>query len=59
MSRETLRVTLVQTDLVWHDPAANRSAIERLLAPLAGKTDVVVLPLPAIAVWSFIRCIPS
>jgi omega-amidase len=44
MSRETLRVTLVQTDLVWHDAAANRSAFERLLTPLAGKTDLVVLP---------------
>ena len=44
MSRESLRVTLVQTELVWHDPVANRGALERLLTPLEGKTDLVVLP---------------
>jgi omega-amidase len=44
MSRETLRVTLIQANLAWHDAAANRLAFERLLAPLAGKSDLVVLP---------------
>lgn len=39
-----LRVTLVQQSLVWHDAAANRARFDELLAPLAGKTDVVVLP---------------
>jgi predicted amidohydrolase len=40
----TLRVTLVQQPLVWQDPAANRERFEALLAPLTGKTDLVVLP---------------
>src|SRR5687768_15820535 len=40
----TLKVTLVQTDLVWHDPAANRRKFEALFAPLAAQTDLIVLP---------------
>lgn len=39
-----LRVTLVQQPLVWQDPEANRKHFDTLLAPLAGKTDLVVLP---------------
>ena len=39
-----LQVSLVQTDLVWEDPAANCAQLEERLADLAGKTDVVVLP---------------
>ena len=39
-----LRVTLVQQPLVWHEPAANRANFDALLAPLAGNTDVIVLP---------------
>lgn len=43
MSAGDLRVTLVQADTVWHDPAANR---ERLGAAMAGAaaTDLFVLP---------------
>lgn len=40
-------VSLVQTDLHWHDPAANRAALtEQLAAALAGPglTDLIVLP---------------
>ena len=40
----TLRVTLVQAELAWHDPEANRRRFEQLLTPLAGQTDLVVLP---------------
>jgi len=40
----TLRVTLIQSELAWHDPQANRLAFERLIAPLAGTTDLIVLP---------------
>ena len=40
----TLKVSLVQTSLAWHDPAANRATLERHVAPLAGSTDLVVLP---------------
>jgi omega-amidase len=39
-----LRVALLQQPLVWHDPAANRAHFEALLLPLAGRTDLVVLP---------------
>ncbi len=39
-----LRVSLVQQPLVWHDPAANRARFGALLEPLAGRTDLVVLP---------------
>src|SRR5579863_1209791 len=39
-----LRVTLVQQPLVWAEPAANRERFAALLTPLAGSTDLVVLP---------------
>ena len=39
-----LRVSLVQGDTRWHDPAANRDYYARLIAPLHGLTDLVVLP---------------
>lgn len=39
-----MRVSLVQAALVWEDPAANRAHLGRLVAPLAGATDLVVLP---------------
>jgi len=39
-----LRVTLVQCELAWHDPAANRSALARHFRGLAGHSDLVVLP---------------
>lgn len=40
----SLRVTLVQQPLTWQSPGANREAFETLLAPLAGQTDLIVLP---------------
>jgi predicted amidohydrolase len=39
-----LRISLVQGDTRWHDPAANRAYYGELVAPLAGVTDLVVLP---------------
>ena len=39
-----LRVSLVQGDTRWHDPAANRAYYARLVAPLHGTTDLVLLP---------------
>ena len=39
-----LRVTLLQTHLVWEDPEANRRALVRELQGLAGTTDLIVLP---------------
>jgi predicted amidohydrolase len=40
----SLSLTLLQTDPVWQDPAANRTALTEQLAPLAGRTDLVILP---------------
>jgi len=40
----TLRVSLLQQPLLWHDGVANRARFEELLQPLAGQTDLVVLP---------------
>lgn len=41
---ESLRITLVQADTVWHDAAANRARISAQLAEHRGRTDVVILP---------------
>ena len=43
MSRQ-LRVTMIQTDLAWQDPAANRAIFAEHFRGLAGHTDLVVLP---------------
>ncbi|MCS7037869.1 MAG: amidohydrolase [Saprospiraceae bacterium] len=39
-----MRLTIVQTDLVWESPADNCARFERMLAPLSGQTDLVALP---------------
>ena len=39
-----VRVTLVQQPLLWQDPEGNRARLQGLLAPLEGRTDLVVLP---------------
>ncbi|QNH17320.1 amidohydrolase [Xanthomonas sp. SS] len=39
-----LRISLIQGDTRWHDPAGNRAHYAELLAPLAGATDLVILP---------------
>ncbi len=41
---DDLRVSLVQGETVWHDPAANRAKYGALMAPLAGTTDLILLP---------------
>lgn len=41
---DDLRVSLVQGDTVWQDPEANRRKYGELIAPLAGATDLVLLP---------------
>lgn len=41
---QNLRISLVQTHLDWQQPAANRARLTALLAPLAGQTDLIVLP---------------
>lgn len=44
MTINDLRVTLVQTDTVWHDPAVNRARITDLLRTDGRPTDLIVLP---------------
>ncbi len=39
-----MRLTIVQTELHWENPAANRAHLAALLRPLAGQTDLIVLP---------------
>jgi omega-amidase len=39
-----LHIALVQAETVWHDPAANRALYGGLIAPLAGRADLIVLP---------------
>ena len=39
-----LRVSLVQGATRWHDPADNRDYYGELIAPLRGRTDLVILP---------------
>lgn len=39
-----LRISLVQTDLEWHKPTDNRRMLTKLMKPLTGNTDLVVLP---------------
>ncbi len=41
---QDLRISLVQGATRWHDPAGNRDYYGDLVAPLAGQTDLVVLP---------------
>ena len=41
---QDLRVSLVQGQTRWHDPAGNRDYYGELIAPLAGLTDLVILP---------------
>lgn len=39
-----MRVTLIQNDITWEHPEANLMYYDSLLAGLAGKTDLAVLP---------------
>jgi omega-amidase len=38
-----MKITLVQSDIVWCDPEANQKKMEALL-PKAGETDIIVMP---------------
>lgn len=41
---QSLRSTLVQSPLAWEQPRANLAHFDSVLGPLAGATDLVVLP---------------
>lgn len=40
----SIRISTVQTDLLWEDKAGNLARLEEKLLPLSGKTDLVILP---------------
>ncbi|MDW8479762.1 MAG: amidohydrolase [Xanthomonadales bacterium] len=41
---DRLRVSLVQQATLWHDPEGNRGLYGEAIAPLAGVSDLVILP---------------
>ncbi|WP_419176336.1 nitrilase-related carbon-nitrogen hydrolase [Desulfosediminicola sp.] len=41
---QDLRVTLVQSDIIWENPTANREVLTPQLTQLAGQTDLIILP---------------
>ncbi|MFT6791417.1 MAG: omega-amidase [Cellvibrionaceae bacterium] len=41
---KSLRTSLVQTSLFWHQPETNRQSLQQKLLPLRNQTDVVILP---------------
>ncbi len=43
-SAHDLRITLIQADTRWHDPAGNRALYGELARSVRGQTDLVVLP---------------
>ena len=51
---DNLRISLVQGDTLWHDPAGNREYYGDLIAPLRGITDLVLLPETFTSGFSFV-----
>jgi len=41
---KTLNITLIQTELYWHNPAKNRAMFSDMIAKLDTPTDLVILP---------------
>lgn len=41
---DTLRLSLIQTDLAWQDAQTNLTLLEPRLAELSGNTDLIILP---------------
>ena len=39
-----MKISVIQSDLVWEDKSANLIKLEKLISPLNNKTDVVILP---------------
>ncbi len=44
LKRQTMRLTILQSALHWENAGANRAMFAEKLAPLAGQTDLVILP---------------
>jgi len=43
-TKEILRITLAQVDLVWENPGQNRMNLEMQIRQLTGQSDLVILP---------------
>lgn len=41
---QDLRISFIQTDLVWEDPAANRDHFSHLIRKITDSTDLILLP---------------
>jgi omega-amidase len=41
---ETLRISLIQGETIWRDVTANHRMYAQLMRPLAGRSDLIVLP---------------
>lgn len=41
---QNLTISLIQTELHWQQPAQNRAMLAQKMAPLVGKTDLIILP---------------
>jgi predicted amidohydrolase len=39
-----MKLSVIQPNLIWEDISSNLNNLERLILPLSGKTDIVVLP---------------
>lgn len=39
-----MRITLIQTNLIWENPAANRDLFSQTINGLANQTDLIILP---------------
>lgn len=44
MMKENLNFAVIQTDLVWENPSANRAILEKKIRACKRSTDVIVLP---------------
>lgn len=41
---QDLRITLIQSDIEWHNPEANRLLLSKKISHLKGHTDLIILP---------------
>jgi omega-amidase len=41
---EKLNVSMVQTDIYWENPVANRAELEENIASIEGSPDLIILP---------------
>ncbi len=44
MNKDTLNITIIQSQLHWENPEANRAMFERKIKALTKETDLIILP---------------